>query len=240
MNTKNEVITAEVGEVAKTEVSPLAMLNAAIERGVDTDTLGKLMDLQARWEADEARKAYTRAMTAFKAEGLSVTKDKQVSFSGTSYTHASLANVVNVVAGALSRHGLSHQWQTSQADGMVVVRCTITHERGHSESVTLSAEPDDSGKKNRIQQIGSTVTYLQRYTLMAITGLAAKDMDDDGAAYGNDDPNREAWIDAIKACSDADELKARKREMVDAYSKRVPPALIDVYNARLRELKDAA
>ena len=56
--------------------------------------------------------------------------------------------------------------------------------QGHSESVTLSAPPDDSGKKNNIQQIASTVTYLERYTLLAATGTAVKEQDDDGSASG--------------------------------------------------------
>ena len=51
--------------------------------------------------------------------------------------------------------------------------------------MTLSASADNSGSKNSIQAIGSTVTYLQRYTLLAITGLATEDMDDDGS--GSDD-----------------------------------------------------
>ena len=36
-----------------------------------------------------------------------------------------------------------------------------------------------SGSKNSIQAVGSTVTYLQRYTLLAVTGLAAKGQDSD-------------------------------------------------------------
>jgi hypothetical protein len=51
---------------------------------------------------------------------------------------------------------------------------------GHSEENTLMAGKDDSGNKNGIQAIGSTVTYLQRYTLKAALGLAAG-ADDDGA-----------------------------------------------------------
>jgi hypothetical protein len=38
-----------------------------------------------------------------------------------------------------------------------------------------------SGSKNAIQAIGSAVTYLQRYTLLSATGLAAKNGDNDGA-----------------------------------------------------------
>ena len=40
--------------------------------------------------------------------------------------------------------------------------------------------PDDSGGKNPIQSIGSTITYLERYTILALTGLATKEQDDDG------------------------------------------------------------
>ncbi len=60
--------------------------------------------------------------------------------------------------------------------------CTITHELGHSESTSLTANPDISGSKNAIQAIGSTISYLERYTVLALTGLATKDMDDDGVS----------------------------------------------------------
>ena len=59
--------------------------------------------------------------------------------------------------------------------------CVITHVQGHSESVSLQAGLDQSGGKNNIQSLGSTVTYLQRYTLFSATGMAAKGIDDDGA-----------------------------------------------------------
>ncbi len=77
----------------------------------------------------------------------------------------------------LAAHGFSHRWDTKQADGRIEVSCILTHNLGHSESTTLEASPDSSGKKNAIQQVASTVTYLQRYTLLAACGLATKDMD---------------------------------------------------------------
>ena len=51
---------------------------------------------------------------------------------------------------------------------------------GHQECTSLSAFPDESGGKNSIQAIGSTVSYLERYTLLSITGLSTQDQDDDG------------------------------------------------------------
>lgn len=162
-------------------ITPMSMMQIAIEKGTDLDQLSKLMDMSERYEATEAKKAYTRAMAQFKLDSVTITKDKTVSYAGTNYTHSSLANVVKTITGELSRHGLSHTWRTHQLDsGIIQVTCIITHELGHSEETTLQSAPDDSGKKNNIQAIGSAVSYLQRYTLLAATGTATGDQDDDG------------------------------------------------------------
>lgn len=171
------------------QITPMQMLQMAVEQGADLDKLQKLMDLQERWEATQARKAFVEALAAFKADPPTVTKQHRASFPMKTggvqeYDYVKLADIVAVIGPALSKHGLSHTWATSQGEGGISVTCALTHVMGHSESVTLSAAADQSGSKNPIQGIGSTVTYLQRYTLLAITGLAAADMDDDGQGAG--------------------------------------------------------
>ena len=145
--------------------------------------------MQERWEANEAKKAYHRAMSAFKSNPPSIEKDKKVSYNsgkGTvKYNHSSLANVTGKINEALSRHGLSASWKVTQ-NGSVSVTCKITHEQGHSEETTLTAPADDTGSKNAIQSIGSTITYLERYSLLALTGLATHEMDDDGKTVGTE------------------------------------------------------
>jgi hypothetical protein len=64
----------------------------------------------------------------------------------------------------------------------ISVTCILTG-HGHEEENTLSGPADASGSKNAIQAIGSTLTYLQRYTLVQALGLAASS-DDDGVAAG--------------------------------------------------------
>lgn len=166
-------------------LTPAALLSMAVSQGADLDRLERLMALQERFEANEARKAFVEAMTAFKAEPMEILKRKQVSFTTkdgdtTSYKHAELSDVTAAVVPAMARHGLSHRWNIEQTGTLVTVDCVITHAQGHSEKVTLFAGPDASGKKNAIQQIASTVTYLQRYTLLAACGLSTKGEDDDG------------------------------------------------------------
>ena len=168
--------------------SPAALMMVAIEKGFDLDKVARAMDLQDRWEKNEARKAYHDAMSGFKANPPEIEKDRHVKFQTakgtTEYDHASLANVTHKINSAMSQHGLSAAWKVSQAEKMITVTCTITHRLGHAESTSLSALPDDSGSKNSIQAVGSTISYLCRYTLLMLCGLATHDQDDDGKKSG--------------------------------------------------------
>lgn len=168
-------------------VTPMQMLQVALDQGADLAKLEQLMALQERWEKNEARKSYVAAMAQFKRNPPEILKRKHVNFTTqkgtTDYMHATLADVCAAAIKGLADVGIAHRWDVEQREGQITVHCVLTHEQGHSERTTLSGRADDSGGKNAIQAIGSAVTYLQRYTLLAATGLATKDMpDDDGRA----------------------------------------------------------
>lgn len=178
---------AEVDE--RTQQNPMSLIQSAIAQGADVTTIEKLLALQERWEASQARKAFVAALAAFKADPPKVLKNKLVEFGNTKYKHATLDNVCNLIDPALSEVGLSFRWETeSQDKGIIRVTCILTHEMGHSERTSLQTLPDASGGKNAIQAVGSTVTYLQRYTLLAATGIAVQNTDDDGRNAGKEDP----------------------------------------------------
>jgi hypothetical protein len=172
------------GELVE-QKDPGKLIALALEKNADPGTLEKLLVLQERWEAGNARKAYVQAMTGFKQEAPAVLiKGDKVDFSTakgrTHYNYANLGSIVQEITVILGRFNLSASWETHQTEkDDVVVTCHITHAEGHRESVTLRGPADDSGNKNRIQAVGSTVTYLQRYTLLAALGLATGE-DDDG------------------------------------------------------------
>jgi hypothetical protein len=127
-------------------------------------------------------------MAAFKAEPIEILKTKDVNIpGGAKFKHATLAAVVDGAVPAMSKHGLSHNWIVETGE-IIKVTCVVTHKLGHSEKCEMSAPPDTGPGRNKIQAVGSTVTYLQRYTLMALLGLAAKDMDNDGANAGKGNP----------------------------------------------------
>src|SRR5690606_26563581 len=100
-NAAREVTAVEPYQPQTTAVTPMDLLDRAMQRGMDAEALGKLLDLQQRWEADQARKAFVQAMAAFKAEPLKIDKKKAVEHNGKyMYSHATLAQVVDAVVGA--------------------------------------------------------------------------------------------------------------------------------------------
>jgi hypothetical protein len=48
------------------EVTPLGLLQIAVQQGADVDKLAKLLELQERWQANQARQAHNTAMAKFK------------------------------------------------------------------------------------------------------------------------------------------------------------------------------
>ena len=144
--------------------SPAMIISEAIAKGADLEKLKGLMELQERYEANEARKAYHVAMSNFKTDPPVIEKDKEVSYGNTRYNHATLANVTAKIGAALAKHGLSASWPFKQHDGVISVTCKITHVKGHSEETTLTAPADTSGSKNAIQAIGSTISYLEYFS----------------------------------------------------------------------------
>lgn len=169
-------------EPVQESVTPMGLLQVAMSQNADIDMLTKLMELQERFEANEARKAFNVAFSSFKSEAVSIVKNTEVKMgplAGSKY--ANLFDVVNAVIPSLSKHGLSHSWKlTKDEKDWMEVTCTIRHILGHSESVAMGAAPDAGPGRNAIQARGSAKSYLERYTLLAATGMAASDTDNDG------------------------------------------------------------
>lgn len=233
---------AEVISIQKAP-TPAELLSIAVSQNADLDKLTRLMDLQERWERNEAKKAFVSAMNAFKASPPTIGKNKTVSYESSKgnveYKHATLDHVCDVVIAALSKHGITHRWKVEQDAQWIKVTCVLTHELGHSEETTLVGAPDSSGTKNSIQAIGSTVTYLQRYTLMAATGLAAANGDDDGrsASKMQDLGERLEWLANASSMDELSRLfKDAYKDAVAAKDYEAQKQIVQAKDKRKREL----
>jgi hypothetical protein len=216
------VAKAETQEVAV--ATPMAMLDRALSSGATPETLEKLLNMQERWEKSQARKAFDTAIAEAKAKLRPVARNRE---GHNNKRYADFAAVARAVDGILSEHGLSYRFRSTQNE-KINVTCILSHRDGHSEETTLSGPADTSGSKNAIQAIGSTLTYLQRYSLMQALGLAASD-DDDGALPITDEQAEEIT-----------KLIADTKSNVTAFLKYIgAPSIADIPASKFAAAKSA-
>lgn len=234
---------------APTPATPMEMIQHAVASGGGVEMVEKLMTLQERWEASQGRREFDQAIAAAKSEIPVIQKNRQA-HNGKYADFAAYARVVDPI---LSRHGLSYRFRSTQDNG-IRVTCILSHSAGHFEESTLVGPEDKSGNKNAIQAIGSTLTYLQRYTLIQALGLAASD-DDDGDAIGgrkkmtSAQARRDHWPQfehALSQCKDRDdlaevwgELKTDAEFMPNGYVEGCKDAILSHANHLGISMKDA-
>jgi len=159
-----------------------SLITLAVQNNADIDKLDRVMAMRREFYAEEARKAFNEAFAGFKAEAVRVIRNKTVTdgpLKGKSY--AELFTVVNAATEALSRYGLSTSWKlTKDEKDWIEVTCMLRHAGGHCETVSMAGPPDTGGAKSALQARASSITFLERYTLKAILGLAEQGDDSDG------------------------------------------------------------
>jgi len=231
-----DVITLEAPR--QQVMTPMDMIGQAVANGAGIDVLEKLMSLQERYDANQAKKAYNGAMAAAKAEIKPIIKNRKVDFTSqkgrTNYDYEDLAGIADVIDPILSKNGLSYRWKSRQEGKTVTITCVLSHRDGFSEDAAeLSAANDESGNKNNIQAVGSTATFLQRYTLKLALGLAAT-KDDDGKASDPDEKISEKQLTEILELADSlgvDKIKFCEWAKVDSFT--------DIRRADFQKAKNA-
>jgi hypothetical protein len=239
MNDKTELATTGAAHFDR-------MIEKLAAQKVDFAQIEKMYELRERFQREEARKAFEMAMADFKAEPIVVEKRRRVDYKTKAgghvkYDYAELADFTEVVGPIMSKYGLSFRWTSEQTGSLVTVTCIVTHAQGHSISVTNFGPLDDSGMKNQIQQLGSTLSFLQRYTLTQAAGVAARGIDDDGRG-GPDvddvDPQQEAIDDIyskIGLSLTLGELQALKPDILAIKNADRRRELMGGYNGKLHE-----
>lgn len=197
----------------------MAMLSDAIQKGMSIDVIREIKAMAKEFAEDEARRAFNESFAAFKAEAITVVRNREVTdgpLKGRRY--AELFSFVDAATPALSKHGLSASWSiTRDEKDWIEVTCTVEHALGGKKQVSQGGPPDSGGAKNPLQARISTVTYLERATLKAALGLAERGDDDDGAAIGGNEAIDDEQVLAIEqAIEDAIAATSAKSEIYKA------------------------
>lgn len=140
--------------------------------------------------------------------------------------YADLAANIIAVRPALSKHGIAlMQFDSSDIERQTASVTTSIHLAEQWISVTVEA-PATGNKGFNVQSLGACWTYLRRYTLQALCGLASDDDDGNSLAVENkpiaskasaSGPISQALITPEESQYIKDELKRTSRKAVQLY-----------------------
>ena len=216
-------------ELAKAEpqTEPQALLRLAVESGADVEKLERLMALQERWEATQARKAFLEAMGELQAEMPTIIKTRQVcDRSGrVMYKFASLDQIIAAMQPHEHKHGFTHRWEyDATPEGVLLVSCIVQHAGGHAEKTTVRVPPTKGMNTNAAQDQRVMEQYGKRGSYEGAFGIAtaAEDID---AQIDADAPS----IDAKQAAEIAALVKSTQTPLARmlAYVSRASGRTVD-------------
>lgn len=191
-----------VAAVPAEAASPFRAVELAVERGMPLEVIEKLIGAAERMEAMRERErlrqaelAFRRDYAGFKGENVVIPKTKTVNRAGAgSFDQAEFNWVCGLLAPPLSKHGFGFRhdmrFEARQFDptehnpsGLcpwVYVTCYLEHADGHSEKLALDGPAADLQANTPVQNMQATASYLKRQSLLAITGTATADEDNEG------------------------------------------------------------
>ncbi len=236
MNKKTEIIEAEQSfhPIAVQESQYLPLIQMCIEKGTELVQIEKLMDLQERHEANEARKQFNFAMSIFQSSLPVIEKNGLVNYTSskgtTNYDYAKLEDISHAIKPSLKASGLSYRWTQEQSEGKIKVTCIVTHVNGHVESSSLIGFPDTSGGKDPMKAMASAISYLRRYTLTGLLGIVVGGEDDEGGEGGfGEAPNEK--VNEFYADEAFNKIFPKWKELIEG-GKKTPDEIIGNGNKR--------
>ena len=116
--------------------------------------------------------AFAKAQAEFEP----VTKNSK----GYNYKYCQLDQILNIIRPTLNKHGLSLLQRTDENNVLSTRLCHISGEWIESRIKLPDVEGD--GKKAYEQSLGSSLTYMRRYQILALLGVAPENEDDDAAS----------------------------------------------------------
>ena len=174
------------------------------------------------------------------AEVVNPVTEKENTFLKSKY--APLDVVLDVIRPLMAKHNLSIIQIPTANDNMVTVNTIITHSSG-----AIMVFPGITAKTAAagIQGVGAAITYLRRYAISAISGVAATGEDDDGnAAAGVVAPKKESAkaskedVMFTKARADvAKAISAKEREL-GTNSEKIAECIQGIAHTKLSQVTD--
>lgn len=173
---------------------------AARDPSVDIDKMERLLEMQERVHARNAKMAFNRALAEMQPnlpviDERGGIKDRSGRVQS---TYALWEDVNEAIRPILASYGFALTFKVRRTESEIVTTGVLSHCEGHCEESELSLPSDTSGSKNAVQAIGSSSTYGKRYVAYALLNITTKGQDDNGAFAGADDSISVEQLDEIQ------------------------------------------
>lgn len=175
-------MSEETAVAVRVEQSPAHLIEMAVEKGTDPQNLEKLMDLQERWEAKQAKKAFDDAFAAFQADCPPIVKQKEMSLGrGGDFKYAAFEDIMHIIRQPLANHGLALSFNTRmEQQGILTTVCRVSGHGHHVESSVTLPVPQQM-PVNDTQKMGAGLSYGKRYAVVNALNLVVVGEDSDAA-----------------------------------------------------------
>lgn len=159
-----------------------AVIQQAVSQNVPVETLEKIFALREKVKAEQAREAFTDAISRFQSECPIIAKTKKVMNKDgrtVRYVYAPIDSIVEQIKKPLAANGLSYTWDVQHTDKGITAVAKVTHKFGHSETSSFNVPIDPEGYMTAPQKVASALTFAKRYALCNALGISTGDEDTD-------------------------------------------------------------
>lgn len=156
-------------------------------------------------------KELAAAMSEFQGNVVDAVKEK----SGYGYKYAELGGVLEIVRPLLKQFGLSIMQLVGTNNNNVSLETVLTHKSGQWISSTLEIPAEDKKGLSHAQTVGTAITYMRRYALCSLLGIAQ--VDDDAAESKPKEARKDGYTHKIE-----------KKD--NTYKQKLSPEQVNVIN----------
>lgn len=196
----------ERSEVADTAASIIQVIErAASNPNVDIDKMERLLQMQERILDRNAKAAYSAALADMQPKLPVVVERGEIKHGDNKPVQSRYAlweDINEAIRPLLAQHGFALSFRTGRDGDRIIVTGVLSHRDGHSEQTSMPLPADQSGSKNAVQAVGSSVSYGKRYTALALLNITTRGEDDDGKAAGIGDIISDEQFNILSALID--------------------------------------
>lgn len=163
--------------------TPMSLIQTAIEKGMAVENLGKLMDLQERYERNEAAKEFALAIADFQSKMPAVVKGNPVNDKNGNlmYTFASFDDIMAIAQPILSARGITVTFSTKVTPEKLMETTCHVRVGIHVEHTSITLALPSIPNANDAQKAGAALAYGQRYSMKAALNIRISGEDTDAA-----------------------------------------------------------